>query len=175
MFYNVTKIHHIWIVYSNHEYIRHYGPNSMLLCCDDIGKRYIRIREKNFLVILLGPNILGERFRPGGFVQKVYVLTPGCAVRIRYIFSASDGVQSKSGTSSVRVSMCSKSKAYIQYKRGCAVRIRHMIGTSEDVQYKQGKSSSFRTREHYSKILPNDCIITLAKVRSKTTCTKLKN
>ena len=38
MFYSITEIHYIWVVYSNSGYIRHYGPNSLLLCCD-IGNR----------------------------------------------------------------------------------------------------------------------------------------
>ena len=36
MFYNLTEVHYIWLVYSNSGYIHHYGPNSLLLCCDDI-------------------------------------------------------------------------------------------------------------------------------------------
>ena len=44
----------------------------------------------------------------------------GCAVGIGYLFSASNDVQDKSGTSSVQ-----------------AIRIRHIISTSENMQYKQ--------------------------------------
>ena len=35
LFYDITKIHLIWTVYSNSGYIRHNGPGNLLLYCDD--------------------------------------------------------------------------------------------------------------------------------------------
>ena len=43
-----------WIVYANSGYIRHYGPNSLLLCHDDIGNKFIA--ENVFMV----QNLLGK-------------------------------------------------------------------------------------------------------------------
>ena len=55
MFYNITEIHYIWVVYSDFGYIRHYGQNSLLLCCDDIGNRstkklHLAGEAKSFLI-----------------------------------------------------------------------------------------------------------------------------
>ena len=67
----------------------------------------------------------------------------GCAVRIRHIFSTSEDVQYKSGTSGtsgtslVQARMCSTNQVYHQHKRGCAIRARHIFSTSDDVQHKR--------------------------------------
>ena len=41
MFYHTTKVQYIWIVYYDSGYIRHYGPDSLLLQGDDIRNRSI--------------------------------------------------------------------------------------------------------------------------------------
>ena len=50
MFYHTVKVQYIWIVYCASGYIRYYGPDSLLLQCDDIRNRSI----KTILILVKG-------------------------------------------------------------------------------------------------------------------------
>ena len=62
--YKVCSItQYIWIVYSNSVYIRHYGPDSLLLQCDDIKNRSI-LHIAYTYYLLTGCEVRTRKYKP---------------------------------------------------------------------------------------------------------------